>query len=78
MVVPGWNPFTHRKDACGAVIARTSYGALGDLGREVDHAMPVAEGGGDQLSNLQPLHWQNNRHKGDAWPNWTCAVSARV
>jgi len=21
-------------------------------------------------------HWKNNRHKGDSWPQWTCAVSA--
>ncbi len=78
MEVPGWNPLTHRKDACSAVIARTSYGTLGDLGWEVDHVTPVAKGGGDQLGNLQSLQWQNNRHKGDDWPNWTCTVSARV
>ena len=24
-----------------------------------------SEGGGDQLENLQPLQWRNNRSKGD-------------
>ena len=77
VIVPGWNPNTYRKDACGAVICRTAYGVIGDTGWEIDHIVPVAKGGGDQVSNLQPLQWQNNRHKGDEWPSWSCAVSAR-
>jgi hypothetical protein len=76
-VVSGWNPGTPRKDTCGATIAKASYGTTGDYGWEIDHIVPVAKGGGDQLSNLQPLQWQNNRHKGDDWPNWTCAVGGR-
>jgi len=34
-------------------------------GWEVDHIKPVSKGGTDDLDNLQPLHWENNRRKGD-------------
>jgi 5-methylcytosine-specific restriction endonuclease McrA len=77
--VAGQNPAEWRKDACGAWIARAQYGSTSDdgAGWEIDHIRPDAKGGGDELSNLQPLHWKNNRHKGDTWPNWSCAVSAK-
>ena len=66
-----------RKDACGAWMRRDHHGRTdSEYGWEVDHVRPVAEGGSDHLANLQPLQWQNNRHKGDSYPNWTCAVRA--
>ncbi len=40
-------------------------------GWEIDHINPVANGGGDELNNLQPLNWVNNANKGDKL-NWTC------
>ncbi len=74
--VAGYNPNLYRKDACGAWVHRWSYGQTTQCGWEVDHVRPVAGGGTDHLTNLQPLQWQNNRHKADNWPNWTCAVQA--
>ena len=76
--VAGHDPSRIRKDACGAFIARSDYGRLTDMGWEIDHIVPVAQGGTEHIDNLQPLQWKNNRHKGDNWPNWTCAVTSKT
>ena len=75
--VAGQDPAVYRKDSCGAWMSRPGHGNTTDHGWEVDHIIPVAKGGGDDLANLQPLQWQNNRHKSDNWPNWTCAIASR-
>src|SRR3989338_5412363 len=69
---PGYSSF--RKDKCGASMQRTKYGKTEQWGWEIDHIKPVSQGETDDLSNLQPLQWENNRHKGDDYPNWTCKV----
>ena len=63
-----------RKDACSASMQRVKYGKTEQFGWEIDHIKPVAKGGTDDLSNLQPLQWENNRHKSDDWPDWSCRV----
>lgn len=63
-----------RKDTCGASMQRPKYGKTEQYGWEIDHKKPVAKGGTDDLDNLQPLQWENNRHKGDDYPDWTCKV----
>jgi hypothetical protein len=64
--VQNYDPNRWRLDACGAILDRTKYGDTNSqYGWEIDHVLPAARGGTDDLSNLQPLHWQNNRRKGD-------------
>ena len=75
-IAPGYDPNRVRKDACGALIVRERYGMTSDYGWEVDHVVPVAAGGGDELSNLQPLQWENNRSKGDTLIGWRCKITA--
>lgn len=47
---------------------------LSEYGWEIDHIKPVARGGGDELSNLQPLNWKNNAAKSDTYP-WSCPTT---
>jgi 5-methylcytosine-specific restriction endonuclease McrA len=78
-IVAGYDPAKVRKDACGAWIQWDQYGVTVENGKgwEIDHIQPVSRGGSDVIANLQPLQWQNNRHKGDNPPDsWTCLVKA--
>ena len=64
--IPGHDPTEWRRDVCGAVIRRSAHGdTKSKHGWEIDHIEPVAFGGTDELANLQPLQWENNRAKGD-------------
>jgi len=73
--VEGNPPTKWRKDQCGAWIQRSRYGDRNSqYGWEIDHIKPESEGGGDDLSNLQPLQWENNADKQTGRLN--CPVTA--
>lgn len=72
--VPGYDPLRVRKDCCGAWMEWAKYGDRDSPnGWEVDHIMPVAAGGSDDPTNLQPLNWRNNVQKSDKL-NWRCGL----
>ena len=78
-VMPGCDSDEYRQDIAGAWMKYSEYGntshELG-LGWEIDHRRPESKGGGDALSNLQPLQWANNRAKSDNYPNWSSDVGS--
>jgi 5-methylcytosine-specific restriction endonuclease McrA len=63
--IRGKNPDAWRRDSEGQKIRRGSYGTQGKFGWDVDHKNPKSRGGSDNPRNLQPLHWKENREKGD-------------
>lgn len=65
--VPKLSPDTWRWDRCGNIIKREDFGnRQSEYGWEIDHIKAAFHGGGDNLSNLQPLNWHNNLAKGDS------------
>lgn len=66
--VPGKNPEQYRKDDCGNIIYRRSYGLETPMGWEVDHSNPKANGGTNCDRNLKPLQSSENARKGATYP----------
>ena len=70
--IPGYSKDVWRRDKCGKNMKWSDHGNRDSKnGWEIDHIDPVSNGGGDELSNLQPLYWKNNADKGDK-TNWSC------
>lgn len=73
-IVEGLNPGLYRKDACGALIMRDKYCMQNPFGWVIDHIFPIALGGKDDLDNLRPLHYLNDRNKADDYPSYTALL----
>ena len=60
-------PEEFRRDVTGFAMKYSDFGNQSSMyGWEIDHVFPVALGGNDSITNLQPLHWTNNLDKGDS------------
>ena len=59
--IEGHNPMEWRQDELGNLIQFSAYGdRSSDFGWEIDHIVPLADDGTDDISNLRPLHWRAN------------------
>jgi hypothetical protein len=61
-IIPNYNAAEYRRDDIGSAMRYGDYGNRdSDYGWEFDHhPVPTSLGGGDDVSNLRPLHWRNN------------------
>lgn len=75
-VIDGYDSNRWRQDFAGAWIKKDQYGIQSTFGWEIDHLTPVSQGGTDDVSNLNPLQWENNRTKGDDYPIFNTSVSS--
>ncbi|MBN1184985.1 MAG: HNH endonuclease [Bacteroidales bacterium] len=71
-IIPDFSADVWRRDRCLHAMRYSDHGNRNsEFGWEIDHINPVANGGSDDLSNLQPLYWEHNTNKGDSL-NWKC------
>jgi len=69
-VAQGYNGNFYRRDAFGSWMQYSAHGeTLSNFGWEIGYINPIEKGGTDDLSNLQPLQWQNNRRNGNGRPH---------
>ena len=60
-IIPYRQPDEWRRDDFGNLILFDDYGNRDSIyGWEIDHIVPLAQGGSNHLSNLRPLYWKAN------------------
>lgn len=74
--VEGYDPNIWRKDFANAWIRHDHYGVESKYGWQIDHLRPSSQGGSDELSNLNALHWRNNNRKSDNYPFFQTIVTS--
>lgn len=74
--INGYNSNVWRQDFAGAWIRHDCYGQQSEYGWEIDHKIPQSCGGSDTRANIWPLHWRNNRYKGNMYPEFKTIVSS--
>ena len=73
--IGGEDASVYRQDYAGVWIKRDEYVTKDStLGWDIDHRKPVAKGGSDDLTNLDPIQWNNNRTKRDDYPHWSTSM----
>lgn len=74
--IPNYNPRIWRKDFADAWIRKDQYGTESKYGWEIDHLKPCVKGGTDDLKNLNPIHWHNNRTKSNNYPIFKTSITS--
>jgi hypothetical protein len=49
--------FFFKRDRFGEIIAKHHYGEHSQYGWEIEHIVPLSEGGTNDIENLRPVHW---------------------
>lgn len=76
-IIDGFDETRWRQDFAGAWIQKDQYGIQSAYGWEIDHLIPHSHGGTDEIDNLQPLHWENNRMKGADTPIFKTIITSK-
>lgn len=78
-IIPGYDENVYRKDFAGAWMVWFDYADTTSevsYGWEIGHVKPESLHGRDDIDNLQPVHWVNNKTKGENYPYYTTMITS--